>query len=117
MDVANSGSESDNDSRGLCDERQQSRASDGDATAMCTETVTDGEREATASMTTDSGGGIEAYVNTVITITENSGYGTVDRVVHTHHTTAKTSHDGSRAALHSAGKAGVRQPQPPGKWY
>ncbi len=39
-------------------------------------------REATASMTTDSDGGIDEYVNTVMTIAESSGYGTVDAVVH-----------------------------------
>jgi hypothetical protein len=68
-------------------------------------------------MATDSDGGIDEYVNIVITIAESSGYGTVDAAVHAHHATAKTSHDGSRAALHGAGKAGVRQPQSSGTWH
>ncbi len=77
MDVTHSGSESDNGSSGSCDERQQSRASDGDATCVQRQV-----REATASMTTDSDGDIDEYVNTVMTIAESSGDGTVDAVVH-----------------------------------
>jgi hypothetical protein len=38
-------------------------------------------REATTSMVTDSDGGIDEYVNTVMTIAESSGHGTVDAVV------------------------------------
>jgi hypothetical protein len=74
-------------------------------------------REATASTATDSDGGIDEYQNIVITMAENSGYGTVDTLVHSHHATAKTSHDGSRAALHGAGKARVRQTQPSDTWH
>jgi hypothetical protein len=39
-------------------------------------------REAAASMTTDSGGGIDEYVNTVMTTAESSGHGRVHAVVH-----------------------------------
>ncbi len=64
-------------------------------------------REATTSVATDSDGGIDENVNIVMTIAESSGYGTVDAVVHRPPRRAKTSHDGSRAALHGAGKVCV----------
>jgi hypothetical protein len=38
--------------------------------------------DATTSMTTDSDGGIDEYISTVMTIAESSGHGTVDAVVH-----------------------------------
>jgi hypothetical protein len=39
-------------------------------------------REAAPSMAIDNDGGIDEYVNTVMTIAESSGHGTVDAVVH-----------------------------------
>jgi hypothetical protein len=74
------------------------------------------EREATASMATDSG--IDEYVNTVMTIAESSGHGTVDAVVHRPPRDSEDMpHWQSRCAARCGGKAGVRHPQPCGIWH
>jgi hypothetical protein len=63
------------------DERRQRRCSDGRRQLVHSD-VTDGEREATASMAADSDSGIDEYASIATTIAENSGHGTVDAVVH-----------------------------------